>query len=73
MLIAYSVSTMSNHTGVIEVTPKEYEQLHQMDEVDQGLHVMECTNWGEESTLEFRHVECVSHFAPVSAGPDERS
>ena len=65
MLIAYSVSTMSTHTGVIEVTTEEYEQLHKMDEVDQGTYIMECTNWGEESTLEFRHVECVSHFSPV--------
>lgn len=40
MLIAYSVSTMSTHTGVIEVTPEEYEQLNKMTEIDQGTHIM---------------------------------
>ena len=65
MLIAYSVSTMSTHTGVIEVTPEEYEQLNKMTEIDQGTHIMARINWGENEEPEFRSVEGVSHFAPL--------
>lgn len=65
MLIAYSVSTVATYSGVIEVTPEEYEELIQMDSIEKGIHIMETINWGNEDAPEFRYVESLDHFAPL--------
>ena len=63
MLIAYSVSTLSAYSGVISLTPEEYQKLNKLEEIELGTHIMEKVQ--KDNSRESCLIECVSHFAPV--------
>ena len=65
MLVAYSVTTCSTHSGTIDLDPDEVDKLNKLPEIEQGTLIMDKINWGDDSTREYRSVECVSYFEPV--------